>query len=119
MDLKHTRSMVASLSARPGNQRMAKASGGDHSVIVPQGIRAPRRDSSVTAPPTSGSKRTSLACSTTQKRDRIPVEGDWLRRIGPAHFSHINFHGTMQSDVETFAAALVQRVPGQATRAAS
>jgi hypothetical protein len=53
------------------------------------------------------------------KRDGIPVEDEWLRRIGPAHFSHINFRGTMRFGVEKFAAALIQRVPGQATRAAS
>ncbi len=52
-------------------------------------------------------------------RRHIPVEDDWLRRIGPAHFSHINFRGTMRFGVEKFAAALIQRVPGQATRAAS
>ena len=53
------------------------------------------------------------------KRDGIPVEDDWLRRIGPAHFSHINFRGTMKFGVEKFAVALIQRVPGQATRMAS
>ena len=40
------------------------------------------------------------------RRDGIPVEDDWLRRIGPAHFSHINFRGTMKFGVEKFAAAL-------------
>ena len=44
---------------------------------------------------------------------------DWLRRIGPAHFSHINFRGTMRFGVEKFAVALIQRAPGQATRMAS
>lgn len=53
------------------------------------------------------------------ERDGIPVEDDWLRRIGPAHFSHINFRGTMRFGVENFAAALLQRAPGQAVRAAS
>jgi hypothetical protein len=24
------------------------------------------------------------------------IEDDWLRRIGPAHFGHINFRGTMR-----------------------
>ena len=24
----------------------------------------------------------------------LPIEDVWLRRIGPAHFSHINFRGT-------------------------
>ncbi len=35
------------------------------------------------------------------KRERISVD-DWLRRIGPAHFSHINFRGTMIFGVEKF-----------------
>ena len=37
----------------------------------------------------------------------------------PAHFSHINFRGTMRFDVEKFAAALIQRAPGQAARMVS
>ena len=53
------------------------------------------------------------------RRDKIEVEDDWLRRIGPAHFSHINFRGTMRFGVEKFAAALIQRSPGQTVRAAS
>ena len=53
------------------------------------------------------------------KRDGIQGEDDWLRRIGPAHFSHINFRGTMRFGVEKFAAALIQRAPAQAVRAAS
>ncbi len=53
------------------------------------------------------------------RREKIEVEDDWLRRIGPAHFSHINFRGTMRFGVEKFAAALIQRAPSQATRAAS
>ena len=52
-------------------------------------------------------------------RDGIQVEDEWLRRIGPAHFSHINFRGTMRCGVEKFAAALIQRAPGQATLMAS
>ncbi|MCB2071152.1 MAG: Tn3 family transposase, partial [Ottowia sp.] len=53
------------------------------------------------------------------RRDKAEVQDDWLRRIGPAHFSHINFRGTMRFGVEKFAAALIQRAPSQATRAAS
>jgi hypothetical protein len=53
------------------------------------------------------------------KRDKIEVEDDWLRRMGPAHFSHINFRGTMKFGVEMFAAAPIQRAPSQPTRAAS
>ena len=53
------------------------------------------------------------------RRERIEVEDDWLRRIGPAHFSHINFRGTMRFGVEKFATALIQRASSQASRAAS
>jgi hypothetical protein len=49
-------------------------------------------------------------------RDGIPVEDDWLRRIG---LSRINFRGTMRFGVEKFVAALIQRAPGKATRMAS
>jgi hypothetical protein len=30
-----------------------------------------------------------------------------LRRIGPAHFGHINFRGTMRFGIERFAQSLV------------
>jgi hypothetical protein len=53
------------------------------------------------------------------KRDGTRVEDDWLRRIGPAHFSHINFRGTMRFGVEKYAEALVQRGPANPVRAAS
>ncbi len=52
-------------------------------------------------------------------RDGIPVDDEWLCRIGPAHLSHMNFRDTMRFGVEQFAAALIQRVPGKATRSAS
>jgi hypothetical protein len=34
---------------------------------------------------------------------------DWLRRIGPAYFSHINFPKTFRFDVERYADVLVER----------
>ena len=46
---------------------------------------------------------------TKLNQDGVGIEEDWLRRIGPAHFSHINFRGTMRFGVEKFAAALIQR----------
>ncbi|MDM0071618.1 Tn3 family transposase [Variovorax sp. J31P207] len=45
------------------------------------------------------------------KRQGTRIEDDWLRRIGPAHFSHINFRGTMKFNVEKYADTLVQRRP--------
>lgn len=43
------------------------------------------------------------------KRIGTMVEDDWLRRIGPAHFSHINFRGTLKFSVERYADSLVRR----------
>ena len=40
-------------------------------------------------------------------RSKVCLEDDWLRRIGPAHFGHINFRGTMQFGIERFAQSLV------------
>ena len=46
------------------------------------------------------------------KRDGAGIEEDWLRRIGPAHFSHINFRGTFRFNVERYADVLVKRAIG-------
>ena len=43
------------------------------------------------------------------KRVGTKVEDNWLRRIGPAHFSHINFRGTLKFSVERYVDLLVQR----------
>jgi TnpA family transposase len=45
-------------------------------------------------------------------RDGVGIEEDWLRRIGPAHFSHINFRGTFRFNVERYADVLVERAAG-------
>lgn len=37
------------------------------------------------------------------------IEEDWLRRIGPVHFSHINFRGTFRFNAERYADVLVER----------
>ena len=52
------------------------------------------------------------------KREGTRIDDEWLRRIGPAHFSHINFRGTMKFNVEKYADTLVQRRP-DARQAAS
>ena len=46
-------------------------------------------------------------------RDGVGAEEDWLRRIGPAHCSHINFRGTFRFNVELYADALVERAAGK------
>ena len=54
------------------------------------------------------------------KADGIGIEEEWLRRIGPAHFSHINFRGTFRFNLEKYSAALVGHtadiVPGKLGR---
>jgi hypothetical protein len=42
-------------------------------------------------------------------RDGVGIEEDWLRRIGPAHFSHINCRGTFRFNVERYADVPVER----------
>lgn len=37
------------------------------------------------------------------------IEGVWLRRMGPAHFAHINFRGTFRFSVAKYAEVLLQR----------
>ena len=49
------------------------------------------------------------------KRDGVGIEEDWLRWIGPAHFSHINFRGTFRFNVERYADVLVERAAGKGT----
>jgi hypothetical protein len=38
----------------------------------------------------------------------VRIEDDWVRRMGPAHFGHINFRGTMQFGIERHAQSLLQ-----------
>jgi hypothetical protein len=45
----------------------------------------------------------------TSRMDGVGIEEDGLRRIGPAHFSHINFRGTFRFNVERYADVLVER----------
>jgi hypothetical protein len=49
------------------------------------------------------------------KRDGVAIEEDWLRRIGPAHFAHINFRGTFRFNVERYADVLLERVTDKGT----
>lgn len=47
------------------------------------------------------------------KKEKHPIEDDWLRRMGPVHFGHINFRGTMAFKIDEFRDALLQRAPGE------
>jgi len=50
---------------------------------------------------------------TRLRDDGIKLDDDWVRRIGPAHFSHVNFRGTFRFNVERYAGVLVQRGAGK------
>ena len=52
-----------------------------------------------------------------QLRARGTTLGDeWLERIGPAHFAHVNFHGTFRFDIERYADVLLEpRTAGRAS----
>lgn len=51
-------------------------------------------------------------------RDGARIEDGWLRRVGPAHFAHINFRGTLRLSVEKYADALLQGPTERKTKAA-
>jgi hypothetical protein len=42
------------------------------------------------------------------RRSGVHIEDDWLCRMGPAHFGHINFRGTMRFGIERFAQSLIE-----------
>lgn len=52
-----------------------------------------------------------------QLRERGTTLGDeWLERIGPAHFAHVNFHGTFRFDIDRYADVLLEpRTAGRAS----
>ncbi|MDZ5454945.1 Tn3 family transposase [Azohydromonas lata] len=41
------------------------------------------------------------------RKSGVRIEDDWLRRMGPAHFGHINFRGTMRFGIERYAHSLI------------
>nr|WP_226382964.1 transposase [Burkholderia mayonis] len=41
------------------------------------------------------------------------VADDWLRRMGPAHFAHVNFRGTLSFPIDRYAEMLLEAVPNQ------
>lgn len=42
------------------------------------------------------------------RRGGMAIEDDWLRRMGPAHFGHINFRGTFRFGMEKYAQAPIK-----------
>jgi TnpA family transposase len=43
------------------------------------------------------------------------IEDDWLRRMGPAHFAHVNFRGTLSFPIDRYQDMLLDAAPWQKT----
>ena len=43
------------------------------------------------------------------RKSGIGIDDDWLRRMGPVHFSHINFRGTLQFPLQRYREALIAK----------
>jgi hypothetical protein len=41
------------------------------------------------------------------RRGGVRIDDDWVQRMGPAHFGHINFRGSMRFGVERFIQSLI------------
>ena len=39
------------------------------------------------------------------------IDDDWLRRMGPAHFSHVNFRGILSFPIHLYQDTLLDAVP--------
>lgn len=39
------------------------------------------------------------------------INDDWLRRMGPAHFAHVNFRGTLSFPLDRYVEALLEVAP--------
>ncbi|RGA23141.1 Tn3 family transposase, partial [Klebsiella pneumoniae] len=45
------------------------------------------------------------------RRKGLRVEDDWLRRMGPAHFAHVNFRGILSFPIHQYQDALLEAAP--------
>jgi TnpA family transposase len=43
------------------------------------------------------------------------IDDDWLRRLGPAHFAHVNFRGTLSFPVDRYREMLLDAAPWRRT----
>jgi len=43
------------------------------------------------------------------------IDDDWLRRLGPAHFAHLNFRGTLSFPIDRYREMLLDAAPWQRT----
>ncbi|KVE10667.1 transposase [Burkholderia vietnamiensis] len=51
------------------------------------------------------------------RRKGRQVDDEWLRRMGPAHFAHVNFRGTLSFPIDRYGEVLLEAArPGNATR---
>ena len=41
------------------------------------------------------------------------IDDDWLRRMGPAHFAHVNLRGTLSFPVDQYREMLLDAAPWQ------
>ncbi len=53
------------------------------------------------------------------RRKGQQVDDDWLRRMGPAHFAHVNFRGTLSFPIERYREMLLEAVPWRRTAVSS
>ncbi|MBB5499614.1 Tn3 family transposase [Paraburkholderia sp. MM5384-R2] len=49
------------------------------------------------------------------RRKGQEVDDDWLRRMGPAHFAHVNFRGTLSFPIDRYREMLLDAAPWQRT----
>jgi hypothetical protein len=47
------------------------------------------------------------------------IEDDWLRRMGPAHFAHINFRGVLRFVLQNYRDALIAPRASRSQRTAA
>ena len=52
-------------------------------------------------------------CDRVSRSNGAGIEGDWLRRIGPAHFAHINFRGAFSLSANRYANVMLERAAGK------
>ncbi|WP_232455361.1 transposase, partial [Burkholderia ubonensis] len=47
------------------------------------------------------------------RRKGRQVDDEWLRRMGPAHFAHVNFRGTLSFPIDQYSDVLLEAAPWQ------
>jgi TnpA family transposase len=47
------------------------------------------------------------------RRKGQQIDDDWLRRMGPAHFAHLNFRGTLSFPLDLYSEMLLEAAPWQ------